>query len=67
MKRKHFTRKTVSILLLSILFITISLLGQTVKPDSAQTILKVAITEAQSSKKMYFSSFTPPGADGAGG
>lgn len=54
MKRKHFTRKTVSILLLSILFITISLLGQTVKPDSAQTILKVAITEAQSSKKNVF-------------
>jgi thioredoxin-related protein len=51
MKQKHFMQKTVSLLVLSILLITRSTLGQTVKPDSAQIILKTAVTEAQSSQR----------------
>ena len=54
MKRKHFIQKTVYLLLVSILFITHSMLGQTIKPDSARTILMVAVSEAQSSQKNVF-------------
>jgi len=51
MRLKHFMLKTVSLFILSIFIIDPSMLGQTVKPDSAQTILNAAIVKAQSSQK----------------
>jgi thioredoxin-related protein len=51
MKQKHIIQKTISLLILSIILCTFSMPGQTVKPDSAQTILKTALTEAQSVHK----------------
>jgi thioredoxin-related protein len=54
MKQKHYIQKTVTLFILSILLIPCSMLGQTVKPDSAQIILKAAVAEAQSSKKNIF-------------
>ena len=54
MKQKHFIRKTVFFLILSIFFMAYSMLGQTIKPDSAQIILKAAVADAQSSKRNVF-------------
>jgi thioredoxin-related protein len=54
MKQEYIIRKKVSLLILSIFLITPSMLGQTVKPDSAQIILKSAVAEAQLSKKNVF-------------
>jgi thiol:disulfide interchange protein len=51
MKRIRFTLRTIFLLILSVILINLSMFGQTVKPDSARTILKAAVTEAQSSKK----------------
>jgi thioredoxin-related protein len=51
MKQEHFILKRIYLHLLSIALISLPLLGQTAKPDSAQTILKAAIIEAQSSEK----------------
>ena len=51
MEQKYHLQKTVSLFIFSILLHTFSLLGQSVKPDSAQIILHSAITEAQSSKR----------------
>ena len=51
MKIKHFIQKTISVLILSFIFIPFSILGQTAKPDSAQTIIKIATAKAKSSKK----------------
>lgn len=51
MRLKHLLLKTISLFILSMLIIASSMLGQTVKPDSAQTILNAAIIKAQSSQK----------------
>ena len=50
MKRKHVPSRIYSLLFLAIILLPFSLVGQTVKPDSAQTIVKAALMEAQSSK-----------------
>jgi thioredoxin-related protein len=50
-------RKTLSLLPLFLLLVTVPVLGQTGKPDSAQNILKASIAEAQSSKKNVFIMF----------
>ena len=47
-------RKTASLFPLLFLLITVPILGQTGKPDSAQNILKAAIAEGRSSKKNIF-------------
>ena len=51
MKRKHVPSRIYSLLFLAIILLPFSLVGQTVKPDSAQTIVTTALMEAQSSKK----------------
>ncbi len=51
MKRKLFIQKIFYFFILSIIFISFSILGQTVKPDSAQTIIKTAVAKAKSSQK----------------
>jgi thioredoxin-related protein len=51
MKEIYTIRKTISLLPVLLLLVTVSVLGQTGKPDSAQNILKAAIAEARSSKK----------------
>ncbi len=50
-------RKTISLLPLLLLLVTVPVLGQTGKPDSALNILKAAIAEARSSKKNVFLMF----------
>ena len=50
-------RKTISLLPILLLLATVPVLGQTGKPDSAQNILKAAIAEARSSKKIVFLMF----------
>jgi thioredoxin-related protein len=51
MVQKHFLRKTIPLFTLAILFITLPLLGQTAQPDSAQTILNTAVSNAQITHK----------------
>jgi thiol:disulfide interchange protein len=51
MKNTLSVKKTVALLILSMILIAPSMLGQTIKPDSAQAILKTAVTEARSSNK----------------
>ncbi len=50
MRRNHFNAKIFSFFILFIILFTSCLLGQTIKPDSAQIILKAAVTKTQSSK-----------------
>jgi len=50
MRRNHFILRTISLLSLTVILFTFSMVGQNVKPDSAQTILKAAVIKAQSSK-----------------
>lgn len=50
-------RKTISLLPVLLLLVTVPALGQTGKSDSAQNILKAAIAEARSSKKNVFLMF----------
>ena len=50
-------RKTISLLPVLLLLVTVPVLGQIGKPDSAQNILKAAIAEARSSKKNVFLMF----------
>ena len=54
MKRKIFPSRIYAFLILSLIFIPVSLVGQTSTPDSAQTIVKAALLEAQSAKKNVF-------------
>ncbi|MCX6121064.1 MAG: thioredoxin family protein [Ignavibacteriales bacterium] len=54
MKRKYIIRKTVFFLIMPMLVMDYSMLGQTIKPDSAQIILKAAVTDAQSSNRNVF-------------
>jgi uncharacterized protein YyaL (SSP411 family) len=49
MLREQCTLKTVSLLILCVLFTAPSLHGRSIKPDSAQSILHAAIAQAQSS------------------
>jgi thioredoxin-related protein len=44
-------RKPIFLLVFSVVLLSIPLLGQSTKPDSAQAILKAAVTEARSSNK----------------
>jgi thioredoxin-related protein len=51
MKLKYYIQKTITLLIFSTLLHTFSVPGQSVKPDSAHTILHSALSEAQSSDK----------------
>ena len=50
-ERKRIVRRTLSLFILSTMLIPFSVSGQTAKPDSAQTILTTALTEARSAHK----------------
>jgi thioredoxin-related protein len=54
MKGISTMQKNISLLPVLLLLVTIPVLGQTGKPDSAQNILKAAVAEARSSKKNVF-------------
>jgi len=54
MKEIFTIQKTLSLLSLLLLLVTVPVLGQASKPDSAKYILKAALVEAQSSKKNVF-------------
>jgi thioredoxin-related protein len=49
MKPTHFTLRTISFFILFVFLFSLPILGQTVKPDPAQAILKAAFMKAQSS------------------
>jgi thioredoxin-related protein len=52
--RKHIARRTLSLFILSSMLFLFSVSGQTTNPDSAQTILTTALTEARSAHKNVF-------------
>ena len=54
MKGKYSIQRNVFLLILSVLLMVYSMLGQTIKPDSAQTILNATVTRAQASQRNVF-------------
>jgi len=53
-EQKRLVRRTLSLFILLIMLLPFSVFGQTAKPDSAQTILTTALTEARSAHKNVF-------------
>jgi thioredoxin-related protein len=51
MAQTSFLRTTIILFTLSVLFLALPVCGQTMQPDSAQTILKTAVTDARSAHK----------------
>ncbi len=50
-EQKRLVRRTLSLFILSTMLFPFSVSGQSAKPDTAQTILKAALTEARSAHK----------------